>query len=244
MNSLSTLFIADFKDRSKIVQDSNDINLIKSVHNPSGTINKFMDELSKSSEYPVQLKLASQNPANLLFISSEKDDQLISKLKNSGKDSYAVIEPDVNNIPVYYYVKAIKADSSCLKCHGKTPPSFMKEYYNNRSTGYSEGDIMAAAIFSSPIQYIKEENLKTIITFLAVLTVLFLLIIVILNVLINRLVVKPIKDLTETAEAISMGELSKEIKETSEDEIGKLQGSFERMRLSLSKIMEMMESEK
>jgi protein-histidine pros-kinase len=103
---------------------------------------------------------------------------------------------------------------------------------------------MAAAIFSSPIQYIKEENLKTIITFLAVLTVLFLLIIVILNVLINRLVVKPIKDLTETAEAISMGELSKEIKETSEDEIGKLQGSFERMRLSLSKIMEMMESEK
>ncbi len=241
MTSISNLFISDIKDRAKVIQGKKDIKLIKAIHNPSGLINRFMDEHSKSSEYPVQLKVASQNPTNLLFISNEKDDQLINKLKVSGKDEYSVIEPDVNNIPVYYYVKAIKAEKGCLSCHGKNPPSFMKKYYDGRGTGYSEGDIMAAAIFSAPIQYIKEENMATIITFVAVLAVLFVLIIAVLNVLIHKLVVKPIQELTEAAEAISMGELSKEIKETSEDEIGKLQASFERMRLSLSKLIEMLE---
>jgi methyl-accepting chemotaxis protein len=222
-------------------KEFSDIENIKKVHNPAGIINEFMDKISKNSKYPIQLKLASEKPANLLFISNEKDDELINKLKASRKNNISVIEPDVNNIPVYYYVKAIKVEKGCLHCHGQNPPHFMEKYYDNRGTGYKENDIIAAAIFSSPISYIKEENIKTITLFVSILAVLFLVIILILNSLLNKLVIKPIQELTKSAEEISMGEISREIKQSSYDEIGKLQASFERMRISLSKLIEIMD---
>ena len=244
MNAISTLFEASLSNNANLSKEYSKIEDIRKIHNPSGIINEFMDKIAKNSKYPIQLKLASQKPANLLFISNEKDDELINELKSSGKNSIAVIEPDVNNIPVYYYVKAIKVEKSCLSCHGQNPPSFMKKYYDNRGTGYKENDIIAAAIFSSPISYIKEENIKTIALFVGILAVLFLAIILVLNALLNKLVIKPIQDLTKSAEEISMGELSTEIKQTSTDEIGKLQASFERMRISLSKLMDLIDHDK
>ncbi|WP_456464995.1 HAMP domain-containing protein [Persephonella sp.] len=61
--------------------------------------------------------------------------------------------------------------------------------------------------------------------------------------LLKKEVIDPLQDISERMEKISMGELEQEIPVEREDEIGHLQESFERMRMSLRVIVEKLENE-
>lgn len=70
------------------------------------------------------------------------------------------------------------------------------------------------------------------------LLILTLLLVLLIAFLAGRSIVKPINELTEIAERMSMGELSIEIKVTSKDEIGQLAEAIRRMQTSLSMAIE------
>ncbi len=61
--------------------------------------------------------------------------------------------------------------------------------------------------------------------------------------LLKKEIIDPLQDISERMEKISMGELEQEIPVEREDEIGHLQESFERMRMSLRVIVEKLENE-
>ena len=61
--------------------------------------------------------------------------------------------------------------------------------------------------------------------------------------LLKKEVIDPLQDIAQRMEKISMGELEQEIPVEREDEIGHLQESFERMRMSLRVIVEKLENE-
>ncbi len=67
--------------------------------------------------------------------------------------------------------------------------------------------------------------------------------IVMTYLLLKKEVIDPLQDISERMEKISMGELEQEIPVEREDEIGHLQESFERMRMSLRVIVEKLENE-
>jgi protein-histidine pros-kinase len=75
------------------------------------------------------------------------------------------------------------------------------------------------------------------------LTGVFVLLFIIVNILLSRLVSKPLSQMSRLANEISMGNLDlPEFSENRRDEVGVLARSFNRMRRSLEKAMKLIEA--
>ena len=73
-------------------------------------------------------------------------------------------------------------------------------------------------------------------------TAIFLLLLVVINIVIRRLVLKPVSQVIRMADEISDGNLrNPEIKVTGNDEIAEMLGAFNRMRRSMIKLAQMMQ---
>jgi len=72
----------------------------------------------------------------------------------------------------------------------------------------------------------------------------FLVIIIIVDLLLRVFVVKPVVDISQMADSVSMGNLdTPEYVRNSNDEIGSLSMSFNRMRRSLQNAMKMLDEQ-
>ncbi len=79
-------------------------------------------------------------------------------------------------------------------------------------------------------------------TFMASLSAVFLVLFVILNLMLSRLIVKPITELSKAADKVSTGDLDiPEFSEKGKDEVSLLGKSFNRMRRSLEKAIRMID---
>jgi len=79
------------------------------------------------------------------------------------------------------------------------------------------------------------------ITFLIMFLIISLIPILLTKILLEKEIINSLKNLQNLADEISMGNLDRSIKIDREDEIGKLEDSFERMRMSLKVILEKLE---
>jgi HAMP domain-containing protein len=62
---------------------------------------------------------------------------------------------------------------------------------------------------------------------------IFAVIIIVINLLLRRAVIKPIMQISKLAQAVSTGKASSDFEQNSNDEIGILAASFNRMKSSL-----------
>ncbi|NPA58273.1 MAG: HAMP domain-containing protein [Aquificae bacterium] len=74
-----------------------------------------------------------------------------------------------------------------------------------------------------------------------VIQIAFLIPIFLVRMLVDRMVVERIREVSKALEEISTGNLDYELKVEGDDEIGELAESFERMRISMKTIMEKLE---
>ncbi len=148
---------------------------------------------------------------------------------------------DINGQPYYRYMKPLKIKKACLKCHGD--PKGEIDISGYPKEGYKLGDIRGAISVAIPMQ----DQLARIRTSNYLLAgaggLAGLLIIGCIVFFGGKYVVKPIGKLMESADRISKGDFTDPIELKSDDEIGKLAKSFERMRLSLKKSIEMLDDE-
>ena len=81
-------------------------------------------------------------------------------------------------------------------------------------------------------------------TLLGSLVGVFVFILLILNVLLWFVVIRPIRNLSTMADAVSTGNLDvPEVQVKGHDEVSVLAGSFNRMRISLAKALKLLEDE-
>ena len=74
------------------------------------------------------------------------------------------------------------------------------------------------------------------------MAIIFLLLLVVINIVIRRLVLKPVSQVVRMADEISDGNLrNPEIKVTGNDEIAEMLRAFNRMRRSMIKLAQMMQ---
>ncbi len=141
----------------------------------------------------------------------------------------------------YRYMKPLKVKQACLKCHGD--PAGEIDISGYPKEGYKLGEIRGAISVALPI----EENLAAINKnnmFLAGTGVIICVLVIGCIIFFGQKhVVKPILNLVDNADKISMGDFSTTIEPEANDEIGKLAKSFERMRTSLKKSMELLKGD-
>ena len=118
----------------------------------------------------------------------------------------------------------------------------VKIYGPNNGFGWKHNEVIGAQIVSVPMSLPIANANRAFYTFMASLSAVFVVLFIILNVMMSALIVRPVTRMSKAADEISTGNM--EIPEFSEkggDEMALLAKSFNRMRRSLEKAIELIE---
>lgn len=136
-------------------------------------------------------------------------------------------------------------DKACLACHSTAaaaPPAMVKIYGPNNGFGWRHMEVVGAQIVSVPMSLPTESANRAFYAFLVSLTLVFVVLFIILNIMMSLLIVRPITRMSEAADQVSTGNMEvPEFEESGGDEVALLAKSFNRMRRSLEKAIELIE---
>jgi protein-histidine pros-kinase len=137
--------------------------------------------------------------------------------------------------------------AACLTCHSTpdaAPATMVALYGTQNGFGWKQGEIVGAQVVSIPLAVPLQRAYNTLFLLMGALAVAFRVILMIVDLLLRVLVVKPGIGISEMASDVSMGKLdAPEFTSNSQDEIGSLAASFNRMRRSLQNAMKMLEDQ-
>lgn len=146
--------------------------------------------------------------------------------------------------PMLELARPLVNKPACMECHNTAataPASMIALYGDQNGFGWKPGEIIGAQVVSVPMSAsaVRAEHIRKLFVFpfAAFLVLLFLSV----NLLLNFVVIRPIEKIAQTAEKISMGEISTpEYQYRGSDQIGRLSASFNRMHRSLVEAFRML----
>lgn len=149
---------------------------------------------------------------------------------------------DTRSLYIAYPIKI--TNPKCLACHSTpsaAPPAMIEIYGDEGGFGWSLNEIVGAQMVVVPYQLPAELAQKTFYSFLGSLTLLFLVLFIVINVMIRKLVLNPVIVMTNIADDVSKGNIQgEEMQVEGKDEIADLTRSFNRMRRSVIKIVQLL----
>jgi len=216
-------------------------NRLPDLYFPEATVGiQMMVETAEliQEEYPEYIfRIISPNPLNPANLSDNFENEIIKGFSAGVYENWeGFVEKDDKN----YYATAvpIEARVGCIWCHS-TPdaahPDMVEEYGTESGYGYNLGEIVGARFIYVPTEKAMGKTMNKLTILVSTLSVLFLIAFVLIDRVIIRSVVRPIEELTIVATEISKGKMDREFEVTSNDEIKALADAFNRMKVSLSK---------
>lgn len=147
-----------------------------------------------------------------------------------------------------YIARPIQVSNpACLQCHSTpaaAPPSMLRVYGEANGFGWHQGEVVGAQIVNVPMAVPLQHADRTFITFMASLGGIFLGVFLALNLMLGWLIIRPVRRLSQAADRISTGDFTEpEFAEGGRDEVSMLGASFNRMRRSLEKAMQMIHAD-
>ena len=213
---------------------------------PAFSATEVFQKLRKNAAYrSFFYKEATLNPTNLRDKSDSFETTLVEKFRAEPNTQELSGFRDLPSGKVFYIARplTIKKDS-CLRCHStpdRAPKSQIATYGSENGFGWKLGDIIAAQVVSVPSAEILDNAQDALKVVMAVLLAVFGAILLTINYLLRRTVIRPIRNMVKTAEAVSLGDLDAEFEHHSQDEIGLLSTAFGRMKSSLQISMKLLD---
>ena len=192
-------------------------------------------------KYPeYSYKEATVNPTNPRNRSVTWETQLVYKFRQDANLDEIIGERG----KLLYIARPIKVkNEGCLACHSdpeKAPSSLVSLYGGDNGFGWELDDIVGAQIVTVPTEVPIQNANEAFATFMGSLLVVFLALALVLNLMLNRIIVAPIRRISRIADEISVGNFNiPEFDESGKDEMAKLSVSFNRMRRSIQTAMGM-----
>ncbi len=192
-------------------------------------------------------KEAALNPTNPADRATDWQADLIDIFQQQPATKELVTERDTPNGPTLNMARPFRlTDPACLVCHSvpsAAPPSMTAIYGTANGFGWKLNSVIGAQIVTVPMQVALSRAHRAFFTFLAGLAAVFALMILLLNLLLHHFIVKPVRQISAMASAVSLGKAGvPEYVVPGKDEIASLSLSFNRMRRSLTNAMTMLES--
>lgn len=203
--------------------------------------------LGLREKYPeYTYKEATLNPTNPVSRATDWEISIVEYFRNNDDAKELVGEHGTAVGPSLYVAHPIKiTNEACLGCHGNkedAPTAMLASYGDTGGFGWKMNEIVGAQIVNVPMSVALDRAQKTFQTFMLSLSLVFLVIIVLLNVLLQTIVIKPVKRISTIANDVSMGNLeAPELHIDGKDELATLGESFNRMRRSLDNAMKMID---
>ncbi len=213
---------------------------------PQVASTQIAKRLTSGSRYYVrQVSLRYRNPGNRPDAFETK--QLIDFRDVKAEETWQVASE--NGKKALRYMLPMKADQSCLACHGSydTAPRFVQERFprGHYSYGYKVGEVIGAVSVSVPMGELYREigtNLTSDLLYDGGVLLAFILI---TGWLIRKTILTPVKAVaTRISDVARTGIFSERLEKTSDDEIGELIASFNELMAELDrKTLQRIESE-
>jgi protein-histidine pros-kinase len=188
------------------------------------------------------------NPTNVNDRALDWEADLINGFRGDPGKQDQVIVRDTPSGRFLVLARPLKVSSQeCLTCHStpeNAPATMLALYGSQNGFGWKLGEIVAAQVVSIPMAVPLSRAYQALIWFMLTLAGTFIVTIIIVDFLLRALVTKPVAEISDMANKVSMGELdAPEYVRNSRDEIGSLSASFNRMRRSLQNAMKMLEEQ-
>jgi HAMP domain-containing protein len=196
----------------------------------------------KYTEY--SYKEATLNPTNPRNRTADWEADLVNRFRQYPDLKEIVSERQSSTGRALFIAKPIQiGNPACLQCHSTpaaAPPSMLKIYGEANGFGWKHNEIVGAQLVTVPMDVPLQKAERAFTTFMASLAGVFLSVFIVLNIMLSWLIVRPIRQMSEAADKISTGDFGvPEFLEKGKDEVSVLGSSFNRMRRSLEKAMQM-----
>jgi HAMP domain-containing protein len=213
---------------------------------PAFAATETLNELRK--KYPDYFyKEATLNPTNPRNRAADWEADLVQEFRNRPGLKELVGERETPTGRALYIARPIQiTNPACLGCHSTpeaAPATMIKLYGPSNGFGWKPNEIVGAQVVSVPMALPLRNAERAFYTFMGSLVAVFASVFVALNVMLSWLIVRPIARMSHAADQVSTGNFEiPEFPEKGRDEIALLGRAFNRMRRSLQKAMQMIES--
>jgi methyl-accepting chemotaxis protein len=190
-------------------------------------------------------KEAALNPTNPRNRAMDWESDIIQQFRNNMELKEIIGERNTPTGPSLFLARPMQInDADCLICHStldEAPEPLKTLYGTTNGYGWKLNEIVGSQIVSVPLSVPLNSANYVFNVFIFSLASIFILIFIILNILLRIFVIRPVHQITVIADEISKSGPSKdEFQIKGNDDIAKLSQSFNRMRRSLEKAMEML----
>lgn len=202
---------------------------------------------SVQEEFPdYSYKEAALNPINPADLPNDLERSMIEQFRadQSLEELTAVVERDGGTFLTVAYPITIYQEG-CLRCHSTpeaAPPAMVDLYGSENGFGWQIGETVGAQFISAPMSLVEERAKETGMIVVGGMLLAFLIVLIMTNILLSRIVLRPVAKMSSMAEKVSLGDFSvPEYRKPGRDEISSLSVSFNRMRRSLESAMKMID---
>lgn len=191
-------------------------------------------------------KEATLNPTNPRNRAVDWENDIVQEFRNHADRGEVVGVRDTPGGQSLYFARPIKiGKEACLVCHSTpdaAPASMIELYGDANGFGWQLNEVVGAQIVSVPMSVPQRHAQEAFVTFMGTLGGVFVFIIIVLNILLRSVVTRPVTQMAAIADQVSKGQMdSPEFNESGKNEISVLGASFNRMRRSLDKAMNMLD---
>ena len=190
-------------------------------------------------------KEATLNPTNLRNKPTDWERDVVERFRAQPDTPELSGEVSLPQGDIFYVARPIRSPTRPAwpaTARRRRTASLIAKYGPN-GFGWQFNEVIGAQVVAVPMAVPQAKAKHLFVTFIGSLVAVFVVLFLVLNWLLQRLVVRPVREVANAARRVSQGDMSlAEFSEERKDEIGTLQKSFNRMRRSLVKAMGMLRS--
>lgn len=206
---------------------------------PAYAADKVMESVKK--RYPdYNYREAVLNPLNSKNLAAQWEKRLIDQFRadKNLKELWGIRSSTKGSF--LYLARPIDIPKSgCLGCHTspeKSPTELVRAYGTKSGYGWKLREIVGAQVVTVPLSVPIANAERNFTAFMTTLSIVFVILFVIIDLMLTKLVIRPLNKMAEAADEISKGNLKvEEFSEKGKDEVAHLAASFNRMKRSLEK---------
>jgi HAMP domain-containing protein len=189
-------------------------------------------------------KEATLNPTNPRDRAADWESDIIQRFRNDSQTQQVVGVRDTPMGKSLYLARPIRAEPECLVCHSTpaaAPASLIARYGGDNGFGWQRNEVVGAQVVSVPFANATANANREFRALMILLAAVFATAFGVVNVLLYRLVVRPVRKIAAVADRVSTGDTAvKDFPAGGATEIASVARSFERMRKSLEKALRLL----
>jgi HAMP domain-containing protein len=191
-------------------------------------------------------KEAALNPTNPRDRASDWEADLIQQFRNVPSTHEIIGERDTPMGRALYLARPIRAENACLDCHANAstaPATLRARYGSDNGFGWQVNDVVGAHIVSVPLESATASASTTFHSIAVTIAIAVVSLLIIMNATVYVLFIRPIHGIVTIADELSVGnKAAGPFPGGGTSEFAALTRAFERLRTSLNKALQLLES--